>query len=57
MNNENTCVFCGRSIPEGRMVCPQCERRLTPDDKTTKEETTWNSLYAARRCQKYSTKR
>ena len=24
--NENTCVTCGASLPEGRHVCPQCER-------------------------------
>lgn len=22
---ENRCVCCGQIIPEGRMVCPQCE--------------------------------
>jgi hypothetical protein len=22
---DNTCVCCGVIIPEGRMVCPQCE--------------------------------
>ena len=21
----NTCVCCGRVVPEGRMVCPECE--------------------------------
>lgn len=24
---ENQCVCCGRSIPEGRQVCPKCEVR------------------------------
>lgn len=23
--NENTCICCGNSIPEGRQVCPDCE--------------------------------
>lgn len=23
---DNTCVCCGTVIPEGRLVCPQCER-------------------------------
>ena len=23
--NEERCVMCGEPIPEGRMVCPQCE--------------------------------
>ena len=22
-----TCVICGEPIPEGRMVCPKCEKR------------------------------
>ena len=26
MGNENRCVCCGTIIPEGRQVCPQCER-------------------------------
>ena len=21
----DTCVCCGRPVPEGRMVCPECE--------------------------------
>ena len=25
--DENRCVCCGRVIPEGRQVCPLCERR------------------------------
>lgn len=24
---DNTCVMCGEIIPEGRLVCPQCERK------------------------------
>ena len=26
---ENTCVCCGKSIPEGRMVCMSCENAVT----------------------------
>lgn len=26
---DNTCVCCGEIIPEGRMVCPQCEKAVT----------------------------
>lgn len=26
-DNSNHCVCCGAVIPEGRMVCPTCERR------------------------------
>lgn len=25
--NNNTCVMCGRVIPEGRQVCPVCETK------------------------------
>lgn len=25
--NENQCICCGASIPEGRMVCPSCEAK------------------------------
>lgn len=25
---ENRCVCCGKIIPEGRMVCPQCEAKV-----------------------------
>lgn len=24
---ETTCVVCGRTVPEGRHVCPDCERK------------------------------
>ena len=27
---DNTCIFCGEVIPEGRMVCPNCEAELRP---------------------------
>ena len=26
LTRDNRCVFCGEIIPEGRMVCPNCER-------------------------------
>ena len=27
--NENLCVSCGETIPEGRQICPLCEGRFT----------------------------
>lgn len=24
--NDNTCVCCGAQIPEGRQICPKCEK-------------------------------
>lgn len=29
----NTCICCGAIIPEGRLVCPNCE--VTNDDSRT----------------------
>ena len=26
---DNRCIFCGEIIPEGRQVCPMCEKLLT----------------------------
>jgi RNA polymerase subunit RPABC4/transcription elongation factor Spt4 len=34
---DNTCVCCGTVIPEGRMVCPTCERQQTKDKIKTEE--------------------
>lgn len=25
--NENRCISCSEIVPEGRMICPSCERR------------------------------
>lgn len=30
---EERCVMCGEIVPEGRMVCPCCERAVT--ERTT----------------------
>ena len=32
---DNRCVCCGQIIPEGRMVCPECEKkaRKTEEEK------------------------
>lgn len=29
-----TCVCCGAVIPEGRQVCPDCEKALDKDNNT-----------------------
>lgn len=29
---DDTCVCCGREIPEGRQVCPDCEARAAKYD-------------------------
>ena len=33
--SDNRCVFCGEIIPEGRQVCPSCEKIQS---ETTKAE-------------------
>ncbi len=30
--NENRCVMCGEIIPEGRMVCSGCERKIMKEN-------------------------
>ena len=34
---ENRCVCCGEIIPEGRMVCPMCERRAEQERDLAEE--------------------
>lgn len=29
---EDRCVICGKIIPEGRQVCPECERTAVSQD-------------------------
>lgn len=29
--NEEICICCGEPIPEGRMVCPKCEKEVEDD--------------------------
>ena len=31
--NEDRCASCGRTIPEGRQVCPVCEKGVGDDDQ------------------------
>ena len=31
--SENRCVACGAPIPEGRMICPICEAKITEEKK------------------------
>lgn len=31
--NENRCVCCGEIIPEGKMVCWNCEHKDNEEDK------------------------
>lgn len=32
----DTCVCCGEYVPEGRMVCPQCEAKT--DERNGEDE-------------------
>lgn len=33
----DVCVCCGAPVPEGRMVCPQCERGIASCDKVSQD--------------------
>ena len=35
---ENRCVCCGEIIPEGRQVCPECEKGHGPEPKQERKE-------------------
>nr|CAI9751361.1 hypothetical protein DGKKSRWO_DGKKSRWO_CDS_0077 [uncultured phage]CAI9752247.1 hypothetical protein CVNMHQAP_CVNMHQAP_CDS_0077 [uncultured phage] len=28
---ENRCIFCGEILPEGKMICADCESRYDPE--------------------------
>lgn len=30
----NTCIYCGKTIPEGRQICPPCEKLLIKSPKS-----------------------
>jgi RNA polymerase subunit RPABC4/transcription elongation factor Spt4 len=34
---ENRCVMCGAIIPEGRQVCPNCEKGQKAEEKNESE--------------------
>ena len=35
---ENRCIICGAIIPEGRLVCPNCEAGQKPEWKKDDNE-------------------
>ena len=37
MSDADRCVCCGEIVPEGRMVCPQCEYK-TKESKNERSE-------------------
>ncbi len=43
MNNlgEETCICCGLGIPEGRQVCPACEREVFKSPLTASFNCWW----------------
>lgn len=49
---DNTCIFCGEVIPEGRMVCWGCERGYSDvTQEFTGEDESTHLLYFAARIQ------
>lgn len=35
---DNTCIVCGRIIPEGRQICPSCEHRRESRRQTNRDK-------------------
>ena len=35
---ENRCVICGKIIPEGRQICPNCENGQLPKREQDEEQ-------------------
>lgn len=35
---DNTCICCGRIIPEGRQICPSCENRRDVHRQTNRDK-------------------
>ena len=35
---EEQCVVCGRVIPEGRQICPECEARQGPAERRDQDD-------------------
>lgn len=33
IDGADTCIICGRDIPEGRQVCPNCEIEVKNSDE------------------------
>lgn len=34
---DNTCIFCGTTVPEGTWVCPNCQKEIQGADADTKD--------------------
>ena len=39
---DNRCVYCGEIIPEGRQVCPTCEKIQTDTNKAERFDRVMN---------------
>ena len=44
--SDNRCVYCGEIIPEGRQVCPTCERIQTDITKAQRFDRVMNDWVA-----------
>lgn len=44
---EEVCVSCGRPVPEGRMLCPQCEHESEGEEENSEflAERIWEILH------------
>ena len=40
-DNTDRCVICGEYVPEGRMVCPRCEKKYMGETKVNNKPHSW----------------
>ena len=40
---EERCVMCGAIIPEGRQVCPACQKKTETEERIMIEQPRWKS--------------
>lgn len=45
-SSENRCVCCGRSIPEGMMICRACEGADEGEKEISSLQALWNMIVA-----------
>ena len=58
-SNMDTCVMCGRYVPEGFMVCPSCKKKIMGEDNPIKsksvtiKDNTYYSINAQKICNRF----
>ena len=52
MNSTETCIVCGRAVPEGRQICPICYAYMYREKPPSEESNLRKSKKATTRKQK-----